>query len=118
MKHHLKQVMNEKEDYYIKIIGHYDRNIGKTAALARLSAKYKIPVIVPSKKWAELIERDIPMYIPKYFKKSKPTAWVANLPTRVLKQKIVLMEEGLADQQIEIANRMSNGRIVGYRNLD
>lgn len=108
--------MDGREDSYIKGIGHYDRNIGKTAALARLSAKYKIPVIVPSKKWAELIERDIPMYIPKYFKKSKPTAWVVNLPTRGLKQKIVLMEEGLADRQIEIANRMSNGRIVGYRN--
>lgn len=116
MKYHLKQVIKGNEDCYIKVIRHYDRNIGKTAALARLSAKYRIPVIVPSKKWAELIERDIPMYIPKYFKKSKPTAWVVNLPTRALKQKIVLMEEGLEDKQIEIANRISNGRVIGYRN--
>lgn len=116
MKYHLKQVIKGNEDCYIKEIRHYNRNIGKTAALARLSAKYRIPVIVPSKNWAELIERDIPMYIPKYFKKNKPTAYVANLPIGNLKQKIVLMEEGLEDKQIEIANRISNGRVVGYRN--
>lgn len=75
-----------------------------------------ILIIIPSNKWAELIERDIPMYIPKYFKKNKPTAYVVNLIIGNLKQKIVLMEEGLEDKQIEIANRISNGKVVGYRN--
>lgn len=115
MKYHLKQVIKGHEDYYIKKIRHYDRNIGKTAALSRLSAEYGISVIVPSRAWKDLIERNIPMSIPKYFKKNKPTAYVVNLPIGNLKQKIVLMEEGLEDEQIKIANRISNGKIVGYR---
>lgn len=117
MKYHLRQVMNEKEDSYIKIIGYYDRNIGKTAALARLSAKYGIPVIVPTERWKRRVEIDVPAYLPKYFKRNKPMAWVANLPTRGLRQDIVLMEEGLTLEQIEIVNRISKGKIVGYQNI-
>lgn len=117
MKYHLRQVMNGKEDSYIKKIGHYDRNIGKTAALARLSAKYGIAVIVPTERWKRVIETDIPVYLPKYFKRNKPIVWVANLPTRGVRQDIVLMEERLTLEQIEIVNRMSQGKIVGYQNI-
>lgn len=121
MKYHLKQVLAGKEEYYIKNIRHCDRNIGKSAALARLSVKYDIPVIVPTNKWKGIIERDIPRRIPKYFKRRKPTAFVANLPdralSRALRQNIVLMEEGMDEKQIDIANRMSNGKVVGYRSL-
>lgn len=117
MKYHLKQVMNGKEDSYIKRIGYYDRNIGKTAALARLSAKYKIPVIVPNERWKGVVETDISMYLPKYFKKSKPTVWASNYQTRVLKQNVVLIEEGLSKEQIDLVNRMSNGIVVGYKNF-
>ena len=60
MKYHLEQVLKGKEEYYIKSIRHYDRNIGKSAALARLSAKYDIPIVVPTYSWKVLIERDIP----------------------------------------------------------
>ena len=109
--------MNGKEDSYIKKIGHYDRNIGKTAALARLSAKYGIAVIVPTERWKRVIETDIPVYLPKYFKRNKPIVWVANLPTRGVRQDIVLMEERLTLEQIEIVNRMSQGKIVGYQNI-
>ncbi len=118
MKYHLKQVMNKQEKYYIKSIGHYDRNIGKSAALARLSAKYNIPIIVPTEKWKMLIEQDIPLDMPQYFKRRKPTAFVANLKNRALKQKIVLVEECLTNEQINIADRMSEGTIVGYQNYD
>lgn len=117
MKYHLKQVMNGKEDSYIKRIGHYDRNIGKTAALARLSAKYGIAVIVPTERWKRIMETDITLYLPKYFKRNKPIVWVANLPTRGVRHDIVLMEEGLTLEQIEIVNRMSQGKIVGYQNI-
>lgn len=118
MKYHLIQVMKGKEAYYTKKIRPCDRNIGKTAALARLSAKYGIPVIVPSENWKRLIERDIPISVPKYFINTRPTAWVANLSTRSLKHKMVLIEEGLSYEQIDIVNCMTNGRVIGYRNVD
>ena len=118
MKYHLTQVINGKEEYYIKSVGHYDRNIGKSAALARLSAKYNIPIIVPTEKWKRLIERNIPLNLPRYFRKRNPTAFVINSNLRELKQKIVLIEECLTDKQIEKLNCISKGAVVGYQNHD
>lgn len=118
MKYHLKKVLKGKEEYYIKPIYHYDRNIGKSTVLARLSAKYNIPVIVPSRSWKKLIERDIPGYIPKYFKKKKPTAIVSSDDLRGKKYKILLLEERLNDEQIDIANRTCNGVVIGYKNVN
>ena len=118
MKYHLKQVLKGKEEYYIKPIRHYDRNIGKSVALARLSVKYDIPVVVPSRSWKDVIEKDIPRYLPKYFKYKNPTVIVANENFRGIKEKIVLIEERLNDEQIEAVNYMTNGIVVGYRNLD
>lgn len=118
MKHHLKQVLKGKEDYYIKPIRHYDRNIGKSAALARLSVKYNIPVVVMSHAWKNVIERDIPRNIPKYFKKNKPTAMVTNRDMRSRRNDVFLVEERLTDEQMELVNRLSNGHFVGYRNVD
>lgn len=118
MKYHLKQVLNGKEDYYIKPIRHYDRNIGKSAALARLSVKYNIPVVVPTHTWKNVIERDIPRCIPKYFKKKKPTAIVVSNDLRGRKYNILLMEERLMDEQTDLVNRLCKGHFVGYRNMD
>ena len=118
MKYHLKQVLDGKEDYYIKPIRHYDRNIGKSAALARLSVKYNIPVVVPTHTWRNVIERDIPRNIPKYFKKKKPTAMVTNREMRSRRNDVFLVEERLTDEQMELVNRLSNGHFVGYRNVD
>lgn len=118
MKYHLKQVLNGKEEYYIKPIRHYDRNIGKSAALARLSVKYDIPIVVPTQKWKRFIEYSITHDIPKYFKKKKPVTIVVSDYIRHQKYKILLMEERLKDRQIEQVNRMCCGKVVGYRNYD
>ena len=118
MKYHLKQVLKGNEEYYIKPIYHYDRNIGKSAALARLSAKYNIPVVVPSQRWVEVIEREIPEYIPKYFKKKKPTAFVVNEHLKGKRYAVLLLEERLTNEQIDFVNKLCNGSMVGYRNMD
>lgn len=118
MKYHLKQVLNGKEEYYIKPIRHYDRNIGKSAALARLSVKYDIPIVVPTQTWKRFIEYNIPHDIPKYFKKKKPITIVASDYIRQQKYKILLMEERLEYRQIEQVNRMYCEKVVGYRNYD
>lgn len=118
MKYHLKQVLNGKEKYYIKPIRHYDRNIGKSAALARLSVKYDIPIVVPTHTWKRFIERNIPRDIPKYFKKKKPVTIVASNYIRQQRYGILLMEERLEDRHIEQVNRMCCGKVVGYINYD
>lgn len=115
MKYHLKQVLNGKEECYFKQIYHYDRNIGKSAALARLSAKYDIPVVVPTYTWKTLIERDIPKYIPKYFKWNRPKAIVLNR-SKDLRYTNLLVEEGFVDNEIEMVKHMTLKGIVGYRN--
>lgn len=118
MKYHFKRVLKGKEGSYIKLIYHYDRNIGKSASLARLSAKYNIPVIVPSQSWKKFIERDIPEYIPKYFKKKKPTAIVINKKnSRQRKHNVILVEERLTDEQEDLVIKMCNGAVVGYKNV-
>lgn len=118
MKYHLKQVLNGKEEYYIKSIRHYDRNIGKSVALARLSVKYNIPIVIPTQTWKRFIEYNIPHDIPKYFKKKKPETIVASNYLRGQKYKILLMEERLDRRQIEQVNNMCQGTVVGYRNYD
>lgn len=118
MDYHLKQVLNGKEEYYIKPIRHYDRNIGKSVALARLSVKYNIPIVVPTQTWKRFIEHNIPRDIPKYFKKKKPVTIVASDYLRVQRHKIFLLEERLKKEQIELVNRMCCGKVVGYRNYD
>lgn len=95
MKYHLKQVLKGKSETYFKTIGHYDRNIGKSTALARLSAKYNIPVVVPTQMWKKVIESDIPRSLPRYFKKRHPITIVANENFRCKRYEILLVEERL-----------------------
>lgn len=118
MKYHLKQVLKGNEEYYFKSIRHYDRNIGKSAALARLSVKYNIPIVVPTQTCKRFIENNIPRDIPKYFKKKKPITIVASDYLRGQRYKVLLMEERLEDRQIEQVNRIACGAVVGYRNYD
>ena len=117
MKYQLKQVLKGKEINYIKPIYYHDRCIGKSVALARLSAKYNIPVVVPTHTWKRLIEVDIPKYLPKYFKKKKPTAIVIN-NIRSIQRLIVLFEEGLTNEEINMMAHQFQGTIIGYRNID
>ena len=93
-------------------------NIGKSVALARLSVKYNIPIVVPTQTWKRFIEHNIPRDIPKYFKKKKPVTIVASDYLRGQRHKILLMEERLDEKQIEQVNNMCQGTVVGYRNYD
>lgn len=117
MKYHLKQVLNGKEEYYIKLIRHYDRNIGKSAALARLSAKYNIPIVVPTYSWKVLIEHDIPNKLSQYFRWNKPKAIILS-KSNGLKYTNILVEEGLVDCEIDKVKDIALKGIVGYRNYD
>ena len=116
MKYYLKQVLKGKSDTYLKRIGHYDRNIGKSAALARLSAKYNIPVVVPTQSWKSVIEKDIPRSLPRYFKRRRPTTIVANENFKGKRYDVLLTEEGL---NVDCWDRVSPMAkfFIGYRNV-
>lgn len=116
MKYYLKQVLKEREKYYIKQIYYHDRNIGKTVALARLSTKYNIPVIVLTNTWKKLIEYDIPNKLPKYFRWNKPKAIVLTDSSSRLRYTNLLVEEGFNDDEMEIVKKMVLNGAVGYKN--
>lgn len=112
MKYHLKQVIKGRETSYFKRIGHYDRNIGKSAALARLSAKYDIPVIVPLRCWADTIEKDIPRYLPQYFKKRTPKCICVNECAGQKRYDIMLIEENVDRRYLPMSEA-----VIGYEYL-
>ena len=116
MKHHLKRVLNGKEEDYIRTIYLHDRNIGKFVALARLSAKYDIPVVVSSYSWKRLIENDIPKTLPKYFKFNKPKVIILNEGIEGLRYTNLLMEEGFNNRGIDKIKHMALKGVVGYIN--
>lgn len=119
MKYHLKRVMRGKEDNYIKRIRYYDRNIGKSCALARLSVKYDIPVVVPFNSWTTRYTKDIPRYIPKYFKNRLPQVIVVNDYLRGKRFDYVLIEECIPNEVInDIIKPMVKKGMVGYRNVE
>lgn len=119
MKHYLKECLNGTAPYRsmtMTICPHH-RDIGKTAALARLSEKYNIPIIAPTIQRRLDIELSIPSFLPKYFKKNKPKAIVASENNcRGIKYKVVLIEEGLTKEQLEMVYKMSE-YVVGYKNI-
>ena len=119
MKYHLKRVMKGKENNFIKTIRHYNRNIGKSCALARLSVKYNIPIAVPLNSWATLYTKDIPRYIPKYFKDRLPQVIVANDYSRGKRFDYILIEECIPhDVMNNIIIPMVKKGMVGYRNVE
>lgn len=117
MKYYLKRILKGKSDTYIKRISHYDRNIGKSAALARLSAKYNIPVVVPTHSWKKVIERDIPANMHKYFKRKRPITIVANENFRGKRYKVLLVEERLDSDCWARISPMAK-YFVGYENYN
>jgi hypothetical protein len=117
MKYYLKEVMDEKRDTYVKCTFDYDRNTGKSVALARLSAEYSIPIIVPTCRWKDEIEKYIPARLPKYFKHKKPIAIPQNTLLPDMRFKVILVEEGLSKDAIDLANKYSYGKVVGFRNV-
>lgn len=78
MKYYVKRILNNKNNAkpHKKYIDHYSRGIGKSCALARLSIKYNIPILVASRGRVSLYKADIPRRVPKYFKKKVPTVAV------------------------------------------
>lgn len=93
----------------------FDRGIGKTASLARLSAKYGIPVFVKNNSQKQLIERDIPKYLPKYFKKCKPKAIVVeNKYLRGHRYETGLVDELLTFEDLENIEAYYCSHLVGY----
>ena len=116
MEYHLKQVLKGEEGNYFKTVFHYDRGIGKTTALARLSVKYDIPIAVPTNNWSDVVVKDIPRYMPKYFKKKLPRTIVINESMRGRRYNILLVEECLTEEQINCVNHVTLGKIVGYKN--
>lgn len=116
MKYHLKQFLKGKETSYFKEIRYYDRNIGKSAALARLSAKYNIPVIVSGKHFADTIERDIPRYLPKYFKKRTPKCILENECAKQRRYDVMLVEENVSYKCLNAIFRPMTKAFVGYMN--
>ena len=119
MKYHLKRVMKGKENNYIKRIRHYDRNIGKSCALARLSIKYNIPIVIPFNSWTTRYTKDIPRYIPKYFKSRLPQTIVVNDYSRGERFDYILIEECIPNEVINnIVIPMVKKGVVGYRNVE
>lgn len=114
MKYNLKQVLKGNKTTCTKFIYNYNRGIGKSAALARLSAEYGIPVLVPTHAWKREIEEYIPMKLPKYFKRKKPMAIVENENFKGRRYKALLFEERLIYDYKTIARDIANGKAVGY----
>ena len=118
LKYYLKEVMNGKRNTYLKYISKCDRGIGKSVALARLSAKYNIPVIVPTCSWKDIIEKDIPEIVPKYFKHKKPIAIPEKTLLPDMRFKVILVEEGLSrDAIMDLANNYSCYKVVGFKSI-
>lgn len=117
MKYYLCKVLNGKENVdYFKKIGHYDRNIGKSCALARLSVKYDIPIAVPCNSCKSLYIRDIPRYLPKYFKNKLPRIIVTNENSIGKRENCILLEEYIPEEQISSILRPMTTSLIGYRN--
>lgn len=119
MKYHLCKVLKGKgNDDYFKKVGHYSRNIGKSCALARLSVKYDIPVAVPTNSWKDLYIRNIPRYIPKYFKNKLPQVIVANEYSKGKRYETILLEECIPHDAIDIVISPMAKNLIGYINND
>lgn len=95
----------------------YDRGIGKTVSVARLSAKYDIPVFVKNNMCKRFIEEDVPKYLPQYFKKRKPKAIVVGDRDRHLKgcrYEVGLIDEPLSLNDIDNIETWCCDKLVGY----
>lgn len=115
LKYHLDQVLKNKKNSWVNCTMRFDRGIGKTVTLARLSAKYDIPVFVKNNSQKQLIERDIPKYLPKYFEKCKPKAIaVENNNLRGVRCEVGLVDEPMTLEDIKNIETYCCKKLVGY----
>lgn len=123
MKYYLKRALKTEQDY-MKKIGHYDRCIGKSVALLRLSIKYNVPIVVPMNTYKKrLLDITKYSYISKYFKKKTPKIYVvctgsgsANAALfGKIRNQVVLVEECTEEDQIKLL-KDRGCIIVGYKN--
>jgi hypothetical protein len=116
MEYHLKQVLKGKEYRYMKDVFSYDRGTGKSVALARLSAKYNLPIIVYTNMAKKHIE-DIPQKLPKYFRKRKPLVLVCHKEKlRGRRFDVVLLDQELSAQQMNDLYEVGlTNKYVGFR---
>ena len=118
LKTHFLKVLNKEESSYVKSVHDNDRQTGKTIALARISAKYKVPIIVSTESEKRRIEKYIYENFHKYFRKNKP--WVVlcthdNL--RYLRKNIFLVDETLKYNHYFMIYDFKPDGIVGYQTL-
>ena len=117
MKYHIKLAKKDKIDHYLKKIYRDDRGIGKTYSLVQLAVKYNIPIIVPTYQWKNTIEKHTGMFLPPHLRKnSKPIVLHAGTNFRGHRFDIVLVEEGLSDEQMALLHNVAK-HIIGYRNI-
>lgn len=117
LKYYLDQVLKNKKDSWVNYTTRYNRGIGKTVSVARLSAKYDIPVFVKNNMCKRFIEEDVPKYLPQYFKKRKPKAIVVGDRDRHLKgcrYEAGLIDEPLSLNDIDNIETWCCDKLVGY----
>lgn len=110
-------MLKNKKDSWVNYTTRYDRGIGKTVSVARLSAKYDIPVFVKNNMCKRFIEEDVPKYLPQYFKKRKPKAIVVEYRDRHLKgcrYEVGLIDEPLSLNDIDNIETWCCDKLVGY----
>lgn len=115
LKHHLNQVLKNKKGSLVNYTTKYDRGIGKSVSVARLSAKYDIPVFVKNNMCKRFIEQYVPKYVPQYFKKRKPKAIVVG--SKHLKghrYEVALIDEPLSLTDVDNIETWCRGKLVGY----
>lgn len=115
LKHHLNQVLKNKKGSLVNYTTKYDRGIGKSVSVARLSAKYDIPVFVKNNMCKRFIEEYVPKYLPQYFKKRKPKAIVVGSEyLKCHRYEVGLIDEPLSLNDLNNIETYYCSRLVGY----
>lgn len=115
LKHHLNQVLKNKKGSLVNYTTKYDRGIGKSVSVARLSAKYDIPVFIKNNMCKRFIEEYVPKYLPQYFKKRKPKAIVVGSEyLKCHRYEVGLIDEPLSLNDLNNIETYYCSRLVGY----
>lgn len=115
LKYNLNQVLKNKKYSWVNYTTKFDRGIGKSVSVARLSAKYDVPVFVKNNMCKRFIEEDVPKYLPQYFKKRKPKAIVVG-DKRLggYRCKVGLIDEPLSLNDVDNIETYCCDKLVGY----
>lgn len=115
LKYYLGQVLKNKKDSWVNYTTRYDRGIGKSVSVARLSEKYDIPVFVKNNMCKRFIEEDVPKYLPQYFKKRKPKAIVVEgRHLKGCRYEVALIDEPLSLTDVDNIETWCCNKLVGY----